>query len=128
MSRLNFSANLLHPFFNWRKGGLRKRFFSYMFLLIIILMGGVFFVVERNNRVVILMEGQKRGLSNALYLAALSKAPLLMYDYTKLEQNVDEVAKEPDVVYAIILDKSGTIVAHSGRDDLIGINIYFGLE
>lgn len=121
MNIINFSILPLNRFFKWKKGGLRKRFFSYMFLLIVILMGGVFFVVERNNRVVILMEGQKRGLSNAFYLAALSKAPLLMYDYTKLEQNVDEVAKEPDVVYAIILDKSGSVVAHSSRDDLIGI-------
>jgi signal transduction histidine kinase len=121
VNKKNVSIFSLNRFIKWKKGGLRKRFFSYMFLLIVILMGGVFFVVERNNRVVILMEGQKRGLSNALYLAALSKAPLLMYDYTKLEQNVDEVAKEPDVAYAIILDKSGSVVAHSSRDDLIGI-------
>ena len=77
MNKFNLSAITLTPFFKWKKGGLRKRFFSYMFLLIVILMGGVFFVVERNNRVVLLMEAQKRGLSNALYLAALSKAPLL---------------------------------------------------
>ena len=63
MNKLNLSKITLNPFFKWRKGGLRKRFFSYMFLLIVILMGGVFFVVERNNRVVLLMEAQKRGLS-----------------------------------------------------------------
>jgi len=91
-----------------------------MILLIVLLMGGVFVVVEKNNRSVILMEGQKRGLSNALYLAALSTAPLLMYDFTKLEQNVDVVAKEPDVVYAMILDRQGNVIAHSSRDDLLG--------
>jgi signal transduction histidine kinase len=121
MNKLNLTTLALNPFFKWTKGGLRKRFFSYMFLLIIILMGGVFFVVERNNRVVILMEARKRGLSNAMYLAALSKPPLLMYDFTKLEQNVDIVAKEPNVVYAIILDNIGSVVAYSSRDDLIGI-------
>ena len=91
-----------------------------MILVIIILMGGVFIVVERNNREVILMEGKKRALSNALYLASLSRAPLLMYDYTKLEQNVDQVAKEADVVYAMILDRNGSVIVHSNRDDLIG--------
>jgi signal transduction histidine kinase len=91
-----------------------------MILLIVLLMGGVFAVVEKNNRSVILQEGKKRGLSNALYLAALSTAPLLMYDFTKLEQNVDEVAKEPDVVYAMILDRQGNVIAHSSRDDLLG--------
>jgi signal transduction histidine kinase/ActR/RegA family two-component response regulator len=83
-------------------------------------MTGVFIIVEKSNRTVILTEGKKRGLSNTLYLAALSTAPLLMYDYTKLEQNVDEVAKEPDVVYAIIFDKNGKVTAHSSRDDFIG--------
>jgi len=110
----------LKGLFKWHRGGLTRRFFSYMILLIIILMGGVFIVVEKNNRTVILMEGKKRGISNTMYLAALSTAPLLMYDYVKLEQNVDEVAKEPDVVYAIIADKNGSVVAHSRSDDLIG--------
>ena len=105
---------------NMRRLGLRGRFFTYMIILIVILMGGVFVVVEKNNRTVILLEGRKRGLSNALYLAALSTAPLLMYDYTKLEQNVDEVAKEPDVAYAMILDRKGKVIAHSRRDDLLG--------
>jgi signal transduction histidine kinase/CheY-like chemotaxis protein len=102
------------------RGGLRGRFFRSMILVIIILMGGVFIVVERNNREVILMEGKKRALSNALYLASLSRAPLLMYDYTKLEQNVDQVAKEADVVYAMILDRNNSVIVHSSRDDLIG--------
>ena len=102
------------------RGGLRGRFFRSMILVIIILMGGVFIVVERNNREVILMEGKKRALSNALYLASLSRAPLLMYDYTKLEQNVDQVAKEADIVYAMILDRNGSVIVHSNRDDLIG--------
>jgi signal transduction histidine kinase/ActR/RegA family two-component response regulator len=102
------------------RGGLRGRFFRSMILVIIILMGGVFIVVEKNNREVILIEGKKRALSNALYLASLSRAPLLMYDYTKLEQNVDEVAKEADVVYAMILDRKGSVIVHSNRDDLIG--------
>jgi signal transduction histidine kinase len=107
-------------FFGRGRWSLRRKFFTYMILLIVLLMGGVFAVVEKNNRSVILMEGQKRGLSNALYLAALSTAPLLMYDYTKLEQNVDEVAKEPDVAYAMILDRNGNVIAHSSRDELLG--------
>jgi signal transduction histidine kinase/CheY-like chemotaxis protein len=99
---------------------LRGKFLVYVILLISFLTGGTLFVVERNDKKVILSEGKKRGLSNALYLAALSTSYLLVYDYTKLEQNVDQVAKEPDVVYAMILDKNGSIIAHSSREDLIG--------
>jgi signal transduction histidine kinase len=106
-----------------QRGSLRKKFLIYMLVFISLLMGGVFFVIEKNNRSVILSEWKKRGVSNAMYLAALSTSPLLMYDYSKLEQNVDEVAKEPDVVYAIILDWEGKVMAHSGRDDLVGRSI-----
>jgi signal transduction histidine kinase/ActR/RegA family two-component response regulator len=120
MNSLQFIYRTFKAQFQRGRGGLRKRFLSYFILLIIVLMSGVFVVVEKNDRAVILMEGKKRGLSNVKYLAALSTAPFLMYDYTKLEQNVDEVAKEPDVVYAVIHDQSGSIVAHSQRDDLIG--------
>ena len=103
-----------------RRWSLRKKFLIYVLILILLLMGGVFFVIEKNNRSVILSEWQKRGLSNTMYLAALSTSPLLMYDYAKLEQNVDKVAEEPDVVYALILDWMGKVLAHSERDELIG--------
>ncbi len=112
--------HLIRQVFKRRRWGLRKKFILYMLLFIILLMSGVFFLVEKNNRSVILTEWKKRGVSNAMYLAALSTSPLLMYDYPKLEQNVDEVAKEPDVAYAIIADKSGKIMAHSEQDELIG--------
>jgi signal transduction histidine kinase/CheY-like chemotaxis protein len=117
MSRVKSVLQRLLPRVRRRLAG---RFFLYMFLLVTFLMGGVLLIVEVNNRRVILAEGMKRGLSNAHYLAALSTAPLLMYDYVKLEQNVDEVAREPDIVYALILSKEGAVVAHSSRDDLIG--------
>jgi len=100
--------------------GLRWRFMLYMILLIVALMAGVFIIVEHTSRETILSEGRKRGISNALYLAALSTSSLLMYDYPKLEQNVDEVAREADIIYAMIIDREGTVVAHSERDDLIG--------
>jgi len=108
----------------WPRSGLMRRFFLYMFFLVVIIMGGVFIVVEKNNRQTILLEGKKRAISNTKYLAALSTAPLLMYDYIKLEQNVDEVSQEPDVVYAIIFDRNGNIAAHSSRDDLIGKKLH----
>jgi len=108
----------------WPRSGLMRRFFLYMFFLVVIIMGGVFIVVEKNNRQTILLEGKKRAISNTKYLAALSTAPLLMYDYIKLEQNVDEVSQESDVIYAIIFDRNGNIAAHSSRDDLIGKKLH----
>lgn len=99
---------------------LRWKFLFYMILLIIVLMGGVFIVVERNDRSVFIEEWRKRGLAAARHLASVSIAPLFMYDYTKLEQNIDEVVKEPDVIYAMVLDKKGMVLIHSHSNELVG--------
>lgn len=112
--------NIFNSSHRIKQGGIRRKIFLSLLVLILLIVGGIFIVVERNNRKIILNEAKKRAISNALYLAALSKAPLLMYDYTKLEQNVDEVVKETNVIYAIILDRDGRVAAHSKRDDLIG--------
>ena len=107
-------------FFLLLGGGLKRKLFISMLLMIALLMAGVFIIVENNSKKIILTQGKKRAISSALYLAALSKVPFLMYDYTKLEQNVSEIAKEPEIVYALILDRDGKVVAHSNRDDLLG--------
>jgi len=56
----------------------------------------------------------------AASLAAVSQAPLLLYNFTALEQNVARMAGEPDVVYAIILDAEGKVAAHSRHPDRVG--------
>ncbi|MBI2553886.1 MAG: HAMP domain-containing protein, partial [Candidatus Rokubacteria bacterium] len=53
-------------------------------------------------------------------LAAVSTGPLLLYDFTALEQNVAQVAQETDVAYAIILDAEGRVAARSGRPAEVG--------
>src|SRR2546430_13251474 len=70
-------------------------------------MVGVFLLVERHQRVAIVEEMERRGDVMARSLAAVSQGPLLLYNFTALEQNVVRVAGEPDVVYAIVLDAEG---------------------
>ncbi|HET7340644.1 MAG TPA: ATP-binding protein, partial [Methylomirabilota bacterium] len=53
-------------------------------------------------------------------LAAISQSPLLLYNFTALEQNVARLAAEEDVEYAIVLDADGRVAAHSARPDRIG--------
>src|SRR5207249_446880 len=53
-------------------------------------------------------------------LAAVSQGPLLLYNFTALEQNVARAAGEPDVVYAIVLDAEGKVAAHSRSPDRVG--------
>ena len=61
-------------------------------------------------------------------LAAISHAPILLYNFTALEQNVVRVAEEPDVVYAFILDADGTVAAHSRHPERVGLSLKGGVH
>src|SRR5260370_12628548 len=86
-------------------------------------MTGVFVVVEHRQRVAIIDEFQRRGEVLARNLGAISSGPLLLYNYTALEQNVARVAAEEDVVYALVLDGDGKVAAHSRHPQRIATPI-----
>jgi methyl-accepting chemotaxis protein len=57
----------------------------------------------------------RKGTSLSKFLARISAAPLLSYDFAYLESSVKEVAAgDPDIVYAVIEDQSGKPVT-TGR-------------
>jgi len=90
-------------------------------LVLLLVMAAVFIVVEHRQRAAIIEEVQRRGESIARNLAALSTGPLLLYNYTVLEQSTARIAGEADIVYAIILDAEARVAAHSRHPDLAGI-------
>ena len=53
-------------------------------------------------------------------LAGVSAGALLLYNFTALEQNVVRFDRETDVVYAMILDRFGQVVAHSRAPSAVG--------
>lgn len=89
-------------------------------LVLLLVMGAVIAVVEHRQRAAIIEEVQRRGEVVARSLAAISTGPLLLYNFTALEQNVARVASEADVVYAIILDAEGKVAAHSRHPEHVG--------
>jgi two-component system, NtrC family, sensor histidine kinase AtoS len=88
--------------------------------VLLVVMTAVIVVVEQRQRGTIISEVQRRGEVIARNLAALSQGPLLLYNFTALEQNVARVATEPDVVYASILDAEGRVATHSRHPELAG--------
>ena len=50
----------------------------------------------------------------------MASGHLLLYNFTGLEQGVARVAREADVVYAIVLDGDNLVAAHSHRPDTVG--------
>jgi two-component system, NtrC family, nitrogen regulation sensor histidine kinase GlnL len=93
------------------------------FLVIALVMTAVFVLVEHTLRVAIVDEVQRRGDALARNLAAISYGPLLLYNFTALEQNAVQVATEPDVAYAVVLDGDGRVAAHSRYPDRVGVTL-----
>lgn len=110
----------------WRGGftleirSLQTKFLIGTLLVLVLIMTGFIAVVEQRQRSATVDEVQRRGEVLARSLAATSTGALLLYNFTALEQNVGQVAGEADVVYAIILDGDGKVVAHSRRPELVG--------
>ncbi len=103
---------------------LRARLLWGTLLVIVFVMAGAMAVVDHRQRAGIIEEVQRRGELLARNLAAVSYGPLLLYNFTALEQNVARVAAEDDVVYAIILDADGKVAAHSRRPDRVGLPLH----
>lgn len=89
-------------------------------LVILLVMAALVAIVEHRQRAAIINEVQERGAVLARNLAAISTGPLLLYNFTALEQNVAQMAQETDVAYAIVLDAEGKVAAHSGRPAEVG--------
>ncbi|HXJ84328.1 MAG TPA: ATP-binding protein [Candidatus Methylomirabilis sp.] len=99
---------------------LQMQFLLGTVLVLLVVMVAVIVVVEHRQRAAIIEQVQRRGESIARNLAALSTGPLLLYNFTVLEQSAARVAAEADVVYAIILDADARVAAHSRHPELAG--------
>ena len=100
---------------------LRAKLLLGTFLVIVLVMAAVVVVVEHTLRVAIIDEVQRRGEALARNLAAISYSPLLLYNFTALEQNVVRATAEHDVVYAVVLDADGKVAAHSRYPERVGL-------
>ena len=89
-------------------------------LVICLVMAAVIVVVEQRQRAAVIEEARRRGEVLARDLAAVSRTPLLLYQFTVLEQAARRLALEDDVRYAIVLDGEGRVAAHSARAESVG--------
>ncbi len=99
---------------------LRTKLLIGTILIVAALMAAVTAVVEHRQRTTIIEEVHRRGTAMAEGLAGVSAGALLLYNFTALEQNAVRFDRETDVVYAMILDRFGQIVAHSRAPSAVG--------
>jgi two-component system sensor histidine kinase AtoS len=99
---------------------LRGRLLGGAVLIIILIMVAATVLIEHRQRDAIVGEFERRGEVLARNLAAMAHGPLLLYNFTALEQSVARVGGETDVVYALVLDAEGRVAAHSHRPERVG--------
>ena len=99
---------------------LRTKFLVGTLLVVSAVMGALVVIVEQRQREAIIREVRQRGSVLARDLAAVSAGPLVLYNYTQLEQNVVRLDPETDVAYAMVLDRDGRVAAHSHRPESVG--------
>src|SRR5206468_3762670 len=92
--------------------------------VIVLVMTAVMAVVDHQGRAGIISEMERRGEALARNFAAISYGPLLLYNFTALEQNVARMAAEHDVVYAVVLDADGKVAAHSRYPERVGFLLH----
>jgi adenylate cyclase len=79
--------------------------------------GTVSYLVFQQSRAALENEVGKRGVAIAQTLARSARDPLLLRDDLQLQQLVANIAAEPDIVTARVLDNEGHVVASSSEGD-----------
>lgn len=102
---------------------LQTRLILYSTLILLFVMALVILLVEKRQSETIQEEAQKRGITIARHLAALSTNALLTYNYIVLAQNAERVALEEDVLYVIIHDKENKVAAYPKHDEKQGTTL-----
>src|SRR5438477_7169973 len=109
LSRLQNYPRLLLRLITPPTFGLRQKLLLTFTGLLVSLTLVLLLVVESRQRASIVRQMEKRGETIATNLAAVSMKSLLTYNFVTLEQDAEQVAHDPDILYVIILDQNGKV-------------------
>lgn len=102
---------------------LQHKFLFASLALVLGLVAALSLVAERRQRASIIRQMEIRGVTTATHLAAVSTQSLLTYNFVSVKHNAENISQDPDVLYAIILDRDNRVVAHSGHDEKQGMRL-----
>jgi PAS domain S-box-containing protein len=122
--RLYSRNSLLAAWLTLRTLSLRQKFLLAFLSLVFGLVMGLLLIIESRQRTSIVEQMEKRGEAIATHLAAVSTRSLLTYNFVALEQDVEKVSRDPDILYAIVLDRDGRVAAYSGHDEKQGLVLH----
>lgn len=88
------------------KTGIRFKFLGIVFVALFVMSTGLSIFNAFNNRALLKQSLVSKGQSLASYMAKISVEGLIMNNFEKLDELAGEVAKDPEIAYAIVYDKN----------------------
>ncbi|MCK5218791.1 HD domain-containing protein [bacterium] len=95
------------------RAGLKLQFILLTITLVVVTVFGSSYFFTRQQRDILIRETTRRGTTIARNLATISTDFLITNDNLALATYVDSVTKNEGVMYSMILDEKGTILAHN---------------
>ncbi len=86
------------------------KFLSVMFVIVIVTAFAASAFIAQNERKMLRQSLLDKGQSLGSYIAKLSKDPLIMKDYIRLDAIVKDITKDPEVAYATVQDAGGKML------------------
>ena len=105
-----------------KKSSVKFEFSSWVMLLLGMSIITLTWFTLRQERTALTGEVTRRGIALAQYVAAHSLDPFLTNDKLSLATLVGDVMKNEDMVYALIVDRDGRVVA-SNKSATIGLGV-----
>ena len=103
---------------NWK---LAKKFTVSILLALTLVFSTTAVILSLHERNVLVDELSKRGNNLVSFLANISKAPILSYNFLYLENYANDIAAgDADVAHVIILDREGSPLAHHRNKNITG--------
>jgi methyl-accepting chemotaxis protein len=90
---------------------LTKKFLVSILLVLTVVMTVMVIVLSIHQKGVLIEELDKKGKNTAEFLAGIAGEPLLSYNFMYLQNYVRDVARDKEVVYALIEDRQGKSLA-----------------
>lgn len=120
LSRRRAQNKRIEPQFSLPTFGVQQKLGVAFTVLVLGLIITLLYIVESRYRTSIVAQVEKRGATIAEQLAAVSRNALMTYDWIALIQDVNNVSRDPDVLYALILQRDGEPVAESKDPSFLG--------
>lgn len=107
------------------RGSLCTKYIVVIVSLVVMLMGVVTWMQDQQQHEAMLEQARLRALALGNSLAALSEGYLRSYNFSKLEQIIENVVHhDDDIVYAIAHVRDGKVAAFSGRNEVQGTMLH----